>query len=148
MELPWLSPCENSPCCLFLCQLKILNLGAIQIAQQAAHKWVNPIVSRAGNGSGKALWFYVYWQIYFTHWVSAHLSNEIQWFCLALWQGSEIKAGLHYAMALSNVQDFKITVSLSEIVVCVTIVSEFPAFWWPVLELRTCYICNEGKIIS
>lgn len=26
-------------------------------------------------------------------------SNEIQWVCLAIWQGSEIKAVLHYAMA-------------------------------------------------
>lgn len=26
-------------------------------------------------------------------------SNEIQWVCLTIWQGSEIKAGLHYAMA-------------------------------------------------
>lgn len=96
MELPWLSACENSPCCLFLCQLRIPNLGTTQITQQAAHEWVNPIISGAGNGSGKLSWFSVYWQICFTHWVSVHPAMKYNGF---VWQfGKEVKLRLDYIM--------------------------------------------------
>lgn len=51
-------------------------------------------------------------------------------------------------MASSNVLGIKTTLILSEIAEYVTLVSEFPAFWWPILACRTCFIYDEEKIIS
>lgn len=69
-----------------------------------------------------------------------------QWFCLAIWQEGKIKAGLQYAMALFSVYGIINNLIISETAMSITLVSEFPVFWWPVLEPRTCY--NGRKRIS